>query len=415
MTNTAATDSEVRPPAGLEPGPNQRPPHSFMRVRFVGHCDLRIWNAPPTSRLAKAFEKAVRARGSVEPEAASIDGGHVVLVRADAVLDQPVVEALWETLWKGRDVVLLGNEHSEGEVLAAVVPAGRAEAVAIWLERSENRNVPQGLQAVRSQELCSSYWSQLRKREVPYAMRATPERVRAIEWRIYLGTYKGVTDLVTKYLWPVPAYWATKFCARLRLHPNVVTLCSLGFVVLAYFLFESGYFASGLAAAWTMTLLDTIDGKLARVTMTSSRFGHVLDHGIDLIHPPFWYVAWWLGLNSTVQVGIPHFILDWALGLVLGGYLLLRIMEGWFNWRFGMHIHVWRRFDSRFRLIVSRRNPNLILLTAAMLFSRPDLGLLAVALWTTVSVLVHLVQSAQAASTVRGGQPLHSWLAESAE
>lgn len=403
MTNTAATGSNVRPP------------ESFMRVQLVGQCDLRIWTAHPAARLAKAFEKAAKARKSGAPESGTADGGRVVLVRADAVIDQPLVEALWDARVAARDIVLVGNEHSEGEALAAVVPAGRAEAVATWLERGEAGNMPHGLETVRPQELCSSYWSQLRKREVPYAMRATPERVRAIEWRIYLGTYKGVTDLVTKYLWPVPAYWATKACARLRLHPNIVTLCSLGLVVLAYFLFENGYFASGLAAGWTMTLLDTIDGKLARVTMTSSRFGHLLDHGIDLIHPPFWYVAWWIGLSSTGQTEIPDTVLNGALALVLGGYLLLRLMEGWFNWRFGMHIHVWRRFDSWFRLIVSRRNPNLILLTVATLFSRPDLGLLAIAAWTAVCVLVHLTQSAQAAFTVRDGRPLHSWLTESAE
>ena len=415
MTNTLATDSEVWPRGALDSRSGQPQPHLSTRVRLVGRCDLRIWNAPPASRLAKAFGKAARAKGSDDPDAASTDGGRVVLVRADAVLDQPVVEALWETLWKKRDIVLLGNEQSEGEILAAVVPAGRADAVASWLERGESRDVPHGLQAVRPQDLCSSYWGQLRKREVPYAMRATPERARAIEWRIYLGTYKGATDLVTKYLWPVPAYWATKLCVRLRLHPNIVTMCSLGLVVLVYFLFQSGHFTTGLGAAWTMTLLDTIDGKLARVTMTSSRLGHVLDHGTDLIHPPFWYIAWWLGLNSVFREGIPHLLTDWALGLVLGGYLLLRIMEGWFNWRFGMHIHVWRPFDTRFRLIVSRRNPNLILLTAATLLGRPDLGLLAVAVWTGVSVLVHLVQSAQAVLSVRAGQPLHSWLAEPAQ
>ena len=41
-----------------------------------------------------------------------------------------------------------------------------------------------------------------------------------------------------------------------------------------------------------MTFLDTVDGKLARVTLTSSPFGNVLDHSLDLIHPPFWYWAW---------------------------------------------------------------------------------------------------------------------------
>jgi len=53
-----------------------------------------------------------------------------------------------------------------------------------------------------------------------------------------------------------------------------------------------------------MTFLDTVDGKLARVTVNSSPFGHIYDHAIDLISPPFWYLAWGLGLKSW-QPGIP--------------------------------------------------------------------------------------------------------------
>ena len=44
-----------------------------------------------------------------------------------------------------------------------------------------------------------------------------------------------------------------------------------------------------------MTFLDTVDGKLARTTLTSSKWGDIFDHGIDLVHPPFWYVAWGAG------------------------------------------------------------------------------------------------------------------------
>ena len=66
-----------------------------------------------------------------------------------------------------------------------------------------------------------------------------------------------------------------------------------------------------------------------------------------------------------------------------------RLEEGLFGVVFGVGMHVWRPFDSRFRLITARRNPNLLLLTASMLFGRPDLGIIAVAAWTALSLLVH--------------------------
>ena len=53
---------------------------------------------------------------------------------------------------------------------------------------------------------------------------------------------------------------------------------------------------------WLMTFLDTVDGKLARVTVTSSRIGDVLDHGLDIIHPPLWYIAWGVGLPAGLAM-----------------------------------------------------------------------------------------------------------------
>jgi hypothetical protein len=78
--------------------------------------------------------------------------------------------------------------------------------------------------------------------------------------------------------------------------------------------------------------------------------------------------------------------------------------------RFGMHIHVWRRIDSWFRLITARRNPNMVILFASMLVARPDWGLVALAWWTVLSCLFHFVRLVQA-FIVRGrGAEIHSWL-----
>ena len=77
-----------------------------------------------------------------------------------------------------------------------------------------------------------------------------------------------------------------------------------------------------------------------------------------------------------------------------------------------MHIHVWRRFDSRFRLITARRNPNMVILFVSLLFARPDLGLIAVAWWTVVSCAVHAVRLVQAALFKARGGTIASWLAE---
>ena len=75
-----------------------------------------------------------------------------------------------------------------------------------------------------------------------------------------------------------------------------------------------------------MTFLDTVDGKLARVTVTSSRVGHILDHGMDIIHPPIWYACWASGLilNSKITPEAADSITWW----IVGGYILGRDYRG---------------------------------------------------------------------------------------
>jgi len=209
------------------------------------------------------------------------------------------------------------------------------------------------------------------------------------------------------HLWPAPALVATRWCAAAGITPNQVTWASLVLTVVAFALFWHGAFGLGLVAAWAMTFLDTVDGKLARVTLASSRFGDVLDHGLDLVHPPFWWWAWAVGCAAS---GRPLDDSGLTLAVIILGYVLQRGEEGLFLARFGIEMHVWRPFDSLFRQITARRNPNLLVLTAAALLGAPREGLVAVALWTALCFLVHLVRIGLAFAAARR-RPLVSWLA----
>lgn len=251
--------------------------------------------------------------------------------------------------------------------------------------------------------------AQLRKREQPFALRLIPATMRAAERASYFGAYKGVTDLLTKYLWPEWALVLTRIAARIGMSPNMVTgIGALGCIA-ATFAFAFGHYWLGMAFGLSFMVLDTVDGKLARCTITSSRWGNIFDHGIDLIHPPFWWIAWAIGLSAY---GRPLALSTeaWVEGAIIGGYVAQRVIEGAFMRMFGMHVHVWRRIDSRFRLITARRNPNMVILFAAMLAARPDIGLVAVAGWTLASLAVHTVQFGQALRERAQGRVIRSWL-----
>lgn len=253
-------------------------------------------------------------------------------------------------------------------------------------------------------------YAELRKRERPFVLPLDSADPEPVERAAYDAAYKGVTDILTLYLWRKPAFYLTRWAARAGLSPNFITAVGAVFCLAAFYFFWVGDYWPGIAAGFTFMVLDTVDGKLARCTGASSKWGNVFDHGIDLIHPPFWWWAWAHGLPAY---GTPLRPLELTMVLwaIIGGYVLQRLIEGVFMRRFGgMHIHVWERIDSRFRLITARRNPNMVILVAALLVGRPDWGLILVAFWTVISLIFHAVRYAQASDRAALGVPIRSWL-----
>ncbi len=369
-------------------------------IRFVGESQVPVWGLKGSVRQARAFRQAGHTDIAAWPENVKADRP-LILIRADYAMDAAMVAGI-SGMPEG---VLI--DPDEGNPVAIRCPAPSA-AEAIRMFSGNATTALPGLTRLRPDDLRGGHDRWLRKKGSGLLRRITPGSRRAVEQLLFGAAYKDVTDVVTKYVWPWPALHATRLCAVLGLSANAVTALSAVLVVAATLLFARGDFGLGLVAAWIMTFLDTVDGKLARVTITSSKFGNVFDHGIDLIHPPIWYWAWIAGL-ANIGMALPNAPLIEAT--VIGGYVLQRVQEGLFLAFFKMELHVWRRFDSKFRLITARRNPNLILLSAATLCGRPDIGIIAVATWTVLSIGVHALRMAQAAAIRARGGALTSWLA----
>ncbi|HET9812022.1 MAG TPA: CDP-alcohol phosphatidyltransferase family protein [Sphingomicrobium sp.] len=253
-------------------------------------------------------------------------------------------------------------------------------------------------------------YDQLRKRERPFVLPLRPDTADQVERAAYDAAYKGVTDALTLYLWRKPAFYLTRWAAEAGLTPNAITGVGAIFCLLAFFYFWFGSYWLGIVCGFVFMVLDTVDGKLARCTGASSKWGNVFDHGIDLIHPPFWWWAWAHGLARYGRPLEPVYE-TMLIAAIVGGYVAQRVIEGVFMRRFGMHIHVWREVDSKFRLITARRNPNIVILVVALLLGRPDVGLELVGLWTILSLIFHAVRLAQAEAHAYRGEPVVSWLA----
>jgi phosphatidylglycerophosphate synthase len=332
---------------------------------------------------------------------ASGAGGGPLVANLDYVFD-----SAWLKLVAGRpdSVVTQGGVP----VLANIEDMEKRLAVTLAMREGRAADVP-GLAVIAFEESGSLQNEELRKRERPFMGRLTPATVRGLERESYFGAYKGVTDVLTKYLWPEWALVLTRLAARLGITPNQVTTVGALLCVAATFLFAEGWYWTGLLAGLVFMVLDTVDGKLARCTLTSSWWGNIFDHGIDLVHPPFWWWAWGAGLYAYGRP-LERETFWWVLAAIVGGYVVQRVIEGAFIAWFKIHIHVWRPFDSWFRLFTARRNPNMVILAAFLAAGRPDWGLIGVAAWTVASLVVHAVQLVQALAARKRGQAVTSWL-----
>lgn len=369
----------------------------------AGQSAVRLWSLDAHERIRRQLRQAgdVSLLEHADALADLPENARVLLLRADYLYEVRTLTAMLDR----RDSVLFA---ADGQPPAAA-NVNAASATAALAALNGRGTLPEHLERTTPEAL-GAFDHQLRKAKPPLLEPVTEDRREALEALLYGSAYKGITDLVTKFVWPRPARHGVRLCARLGITPNAVT--TLGFLLMlwACYLFAQGQFALGLAAGWFMTYLDTVDGKLARVTVRSSRFGHLFDHGMDVIHPPFWYVLWGTALVTYQPI--------WGLGLsdlywlIVGGYVLGRIAEALFHLLGDASIFSWRPFDAYFRLVTARRNPCMILLTLGVMVGRPDWGLVGVALWTAGTTAVLLLRLLQGCLVRMRRGRLHSWLAD---
>jgi phosphatidylglycerophosphate synthase len=216
---------------------------------------------------------------------------------------------------------------------------------------------------------------------------------RDLERFMFKATYKGSTDFFTKYIYP-PAVWAlVRPLAKLRVHPNTVTGISILLTFLAVPLFAWGWWFAGLACAYGMSVLDSVDGKLARLTFTDSKLGNALDHGLDIVHPPLWYLGWAFGLSHlgflpALDAALNAPLVQAAL-LMIVFYVIDRLVLMVYKLRFDRGLHAHAPIDGLVRTFISRRNINLPLFTLGLILGVAQPVFLLIVAWQIATVAWH--------------------------
>jgi phosphatidylglycerophosphate synthase len=100
--------------------------------------------------------------------------------------------------------------------------------------------------------------------------------------------------------WLSFSYQVARVCVALRISPNVLTLLGLGTAIAMGL---STYASIALLLLVISLFFDGIDGSVAILRGTESKWGEVLDSLADRISEAFWlYMGWRLGIPAWVVI-----------------------------------------------------------------------------------------------------------------
>ena len=380
--------------------------YTIMHYQIINTCDVALWGVPQSERIRKVLAKAGDFNQITDVQVVKV-GQNILLLRADFLYEANVIQKLTAQ----SEAILLSS--CDKKLPSAIWCHQDKATQAIKLLNHEASELSLDSMSVYTpQQLTGGYDPRLRKYDLAHVVRINNDDKTVIENYLYDKSYKGITDLVTKWWWPLPARGVVRMCAAAKISPNMVTGFGWLLTIFTGVAFFYGELVLGLCAAWLMTFLDTVDGKLARVTLQSSKIGHLMDHGLDIIHPPIWYWCWamGLGLSQITFAGITMSVMDWVW-VMLAAYIGGRVFEGLFQLLFNdISIFCWKPIDSFHRLITARRNPWIIMLSIAVMIADPQLGFMWVVAWTIISTLLLAGRFLFACIIRVFNGPLESWI-----
>ncbi len=277
-------------------------------------------------------------------------------------------------------ILFLAGDH---EAVAAALTTNPDSTAVLAKRLVESGHIP----AFKDEEF-SGFVRRLR-RTLPYYLFTVDgsERAAKLERFLFWSNYKGSTDLFTRYVYPPLVWLAVRPLARRRVHPNWVTLLSIFLALAAIPCWANGWFITGFIMAYGMSVLDSVDGKLARLTFTDSVSGNLMDHGLDMVHPPLWYLSWAYGLGVATE--------GWASPLGQGAiaifvlYVIDRLVLKIYPYVFKRAFHTHSRLDGTVRSFIARRNISLPLFTVGYLIGLGREAFFLIVAWQAATTLYH--------------------------
>ena len=110
--------------------------------------------------------------------------------------------------------------------------------------------------------------------------------------------------------------WLSPVARRTPLPPNAVTVIAFALMLVAAACLYERWFLVAIAFVAAGGLADALDGIVARVHGTSSRFGDFLDHCLDRISDTLIAAGWLMGSNVRTPIVVGAIIV-----VMMNGYI----------------------------------------------------------------------------------------------
>jgi hypothetical protein len=190
--------------------------------------------------------------------------------------------------------------------------------------------------------------------------------------------------------------WIVKKICRTSIRPNHVTFATMLIGLAVTVLFATGHLWWGVALAYTIEVLDGVDGKLARIkveTTTAGEWEHEVDYAIEL--------SWWTALAfhfHAAGLGVAY----WLLALYVVSDLVDRLAKRAVKQNVGRNLDDVSNFDRFVRCIGARRNINIWILIAALALRDGVSGFVLICWWGAATALAHVIRAIQIRLSAKG-------------
>jgi phosphatidylglycerophosphate synthase len=351
---------------------------SFIRRDFWSRFPLEfdsILSESPLSEIVKSESKSHES---------------FILLEGDGIYDERILRKLLSSTHS----LAINSGDSEEIPIAVVMQSGDCQYLDTHITNMRKLfqlGSQKGWLKTLSIYNMEHYIPELRQTAVPVLVKLQDKAcIRAIENEMYEKTFKGAMDFIATYIYRIPVRELVRLLAPTRVTPNHITAVSVLCSFAAIPLFAMGLMWAGLAVAFTFIIADSLDGKLARLTIRLSKVAGHVDHITSPLFEAGYYLAWGWHFSAGDFTALPG-----QAGLLLFCFFGLdRITTSVFGLKFHHSLLDYKVWDARFHLIAGRRTINLFIMAIGCVFQQPIIALYVITVWMGLTMLWHMARFA---------------------